>query len=240
MELSVMVCDDLEEDRFTLARMVQRYADASHIRLTLDTAASGDELLSRLTPGKWDVAFLDIYMPGISGIDAAKQVRERDPACALIFATTSREHGLIGYDLQIMDYLVKPFNQGDVNSALDWLLQNRNNQIRTLSFHADWESVEVRLRDISYIEVRQHTSLIHVDGRVFSTRRSIDSLESEIRSEQFFRCHRSFLVNLDQVSGIQKRDFLMADGTLVPISMQNLARARQACLNWSLEKSWGK
>ena len=240
MNISVVICDDLEEDRFTLSRALQHYAAGHRLELSLDTVSSGGELLARWAPGKWDVAFLDIYMPGLSGVDIARQLRECDPDCALIFVTTSQDHGLVGYDLQIADYLVKPFGQPEVNSVLDWLLQNRHDQIRTLRFHSDWEAVEVRLRDISYIEVQQHTALIHTGSRVFSTRRGIDSLEAEIHAEQFFRCHRSFLVNLEHVVDIQKRDFRMDDGTLVPISLQNLPRARQACLNWSLTKNWGR
>ena len=188
MNISVVICDDLEEDRFTLSRALQHYAAGHRLELSLDTVSSG----------------------------------------------------LVGYDLQIADYLVKPFGQPEVNSVLDWLLQNRHDQIRTLRFHSDWESMEVRLRDISYIEVQQHTALIHTGSRVFSTRRGIDSLEAEIHAEQFFRCHRSFLVNLEHVVDIQKRDFRMDDGTLVPISLQNLPRARQACLNWSLTKNWDR
>lgn len=240
MKISVAICDDLEEERFGLARMVQHYGREHQLDLSLSTFASGDELLSQWTPGRWDIIFLDIYMPGLSGVDTAFRIRESDAACALVFATTSQDHGLVGFDLQISDYLVKPFRQEDVDGVFDWVLQEQEGNLRTIRIHADWEEVEVRLRDIAYIESQRHTALLHAGGQILSTRRGLDDLSEEIGGSPFFRCRRSYLVNLEYVSGIQKRDFLMRDGTLVPISLQNLSQARHLCLEWALEKNWGK
>ena len=240
MHLSIAICDDLEEERFGLARMVQHYGSSHALDMTLDTAASGEELLSKWTADRWDIIFLDIYMDGMTGEDVARRIRERDQACALVFATTSQDHGIVGHELQVSDYLVKPFQQQDVDSVLDWILQDQAPRLRTLRLYADWEEVEVRVRDIRYIEIREHTALIHVKGQVISARRGMDSLDEELRGDSFFRCHRSYLVNLRHVDRIQGRDFRMDDGTLVPISLQNLPRAKQLCQDLLLEKQLRK
>lgn len=98
--------------------------------------------------------------------------------------------------------------------------KNTPGRLRTLRLYANWEEFEVRLKDIAYIEIQGHTAFgahrrpgdLHPPG--------IDSLEEELTLDSFFRCHRSYLVNLDHVTGLEKRDFLMDDGTKVPISSQ--------------------
>ena len=236
MSLPIAVCDDLEEERFGLARMIQHYGKTHHLDMVLDTAASGEELLAKWTPDRWDIVFLDIYMKGLTGEDVARRIRERDQACTLVFATTSQDHGIVGHELQVSDYLVKPFQQQDVDSVLDWILRDQAPRLRTIRLYADWEEIEVRVRDICYIEIQAHTAWIHVKGRVISTRRGMESLNEELRGDPFFRCHRSYLVNLKHVDHIQKRDFCMDDGALVPISLQNLPRAKQLCQDLLLEK----
>lgn len=240
MKISIVVCDDLAEERFALARMIEQFGDQNGLDFSLETVSSGDELLDRWTPGRWDIAFLDIYMDGISGVDLARRLRQTDPECAVVFATTSQDHALVGYDLQISDYLVKPFRQDEVDDAFAWILEKYAGRLRTLRLYANWEEFEVRLKDIAYIEIQGHTAFVHTGGQVISTRRGIDSLEEELTLDSFFRCHRSYLVNLDHVTGLEKRDFLMDDGTKVPISSQNLPKARQLSSDWILQKNWGR
>ncbi len=240
MNISIAVCDDLEEERFSLVRMIQHYAKTHQLNISLDTAASGEEFLSMWKPDRWDLVFLDIYMAGLTGEEVARRIREVDRTCTLVFATTSQDHGIVGHELRVSDYLVKPFQQQDVDSVLDWVLQEHFPRLRTIRLYADWEEVEMRVRDITYIEIREHTALIHANGRVVSTRRGIESLEEELGGLPFFRCHRSYLVNLKHVDHLQKRDFYMDDGALVPISLHNLSQAKQLCLELSLEKSLNK
>ena len=240
MKLSVVVCDDLEEERYALARMVQSYADAHGITLEMDTCASGEELMSLFAPHRWDVLFLDIYLGRLSGAEAARQIRERDDTCALIFCTTSREHGMLSYALRVSDYLVKPFTREDVDSALDWVLQDRQKQLQTLTVRVDWDDVELPLHEIQYVEVQRNDVIFHLENRALKTRGVMAELEQEMDGGGFYRCHRSFLVNFDHVSGVERGGFRMGDGQLVPISPQRKEEAKRRFLDWALEKNWGK
>lgn len=240
MRVSVAVCDDLEEERITLARMIRQYGEAHSLALELETAASGEELLARFRPRRWDVVFLDIYMGAMSGVEAAGRLRAADRDCAVVFATTSREHGLVSYDLGVVDYLLKPFAQERVDAALDWLLQERESQLRTLSIRTNWEDAEVRLRDVRYIEIRRNVAILSTEQGELATRRTMEDLAAEIGGGSFFRSHRSYLVNLDHVTGVGKGEFYMDDGASVPIAAARQAEAKQTFLEWALEKNWGK
>ena len=169
---------------------------------------------------------------------AARAIRARDQSCALIFATTSREHGLLSYELRVTDYLLKPFSQADVEAALDWLLLDREERFQTITIRSEWEEEQILVREIQYIEVIRHSAAIHLADGVRRTRKGLQDLENEIGDRGFLRCHRSFLVNLDHVAAIDQGDFVMQNGDRGPISAQRAAEVKLAFFDWSLEKSW--
>ena len=105
MTISILVCDDLPEERTNLSQMLRRYESTHDLEFDLETAADGSELLAMWKPGRWDLIFLDIFMPQLNGVEAARRLRKVDDRCEIVFATTSREHGMEGYELHAMDYL---------------------------------------------------------------------------------------------------------------------------------------
>lgn len=241
MPLSVLVCDDLEEDRVNLARMVDHFAAQRELSISIEPLPSGAAVKALWRPRRWDIAFLDIYMPNLSGVEVAQWLRERDRSCALIFSTTSTDHGPAGYDLGVSDYLVKPFSQADVDSALDWINRLWAKNLRTLSVQVNWEHQEIRFRDIKYIEIQGKISNIHTTSGVISTRRGMDALAGELEGDKrFFRCHRSYLVNLDFVTRIQGHDFIMDTGERLPIGISNLTAAKWALVESDLTLNWSR
>lgn len=238
MKMSVIICDDLAEDRSCLQAAVQEYGRRQSCQLEVQTCASGEELLSRWSPNRWDLVLLDIFMDGLSGVETARRLRERDDKCEIVFVTSSQAHGVVSYDLRVLDYLVKPVSREALFNTLDWFVQLRWERLRTLKVLSEWEEIQILLREICFIEVQQHSVLIHVGKKVIRARRGITEIEREIESPDFFRCHRSYLVNLGHVRGIDKNDFLMDNGLKAPISLPNRQPARQRLMEWTLEKNW--
>ena len=86
----------------------------------------------------------------------------------------------------------------------------------------------------------RHTAAIQAGGRGDGRRRTMDALEDELKDSRFFRCHRSYLVNLDRVQALQQRDFVMENGQRVPISLKSFGEARRRLQEWMLAKNWGR
>lgn len=227
-----MLCDDSEEDRDALARALQDYAARHGLELRLETASDAGELLRRWSPSRWDAVFLDIFLPGLSGVDAARRLRAMDRSLCLIFATVSREHGLVSYDLGVTDYLLKPLSQRDVDSAIDYFLEKYADALRSLRVRTAWEEFDVRFRDIRYIEIRDHRAILHTREQELAVWRSLDELEEEMNDERFLRCHRSYLVNLEHVKALEKHDFLMDCGDLAPVSRQKIQSVQKKYHEW--------
>lgn len=240
-EFSIAICDDLEAERISLARMIQAYARGHGLSVRLRLYASGESLLAALHgPEPIHLLFLDIYMPGLSGVETARRLRSSGSDLSIIFATTSQDHGLDSFEVQASDYLVKPFREEDVTACLDWFFAHMPEPLRLLSVYSEGEWQQLPLMSIYYIDVYGHQSRIHTPRGVVVARRGLDDLESAIDSRNFLRCHRSFLVNLNHVEGVEGNDFHMKDRTLVPISSANAARIRSQFIDWTYMKAWSQ
>ena len=239
--LQIAICDDLEEERVILSRMLRNYARRQGLSLQVHFFVSGEELLQSVRRANaCQVLFLDIYMPGISGVETARRLRAAGYGASIVFATTSTDHGVDSFEVRASDYLVKPFRQEEVDRALDWCLEHMPEPLRSLSVYAEGEIQEFPLASVLYIEVLGHQCHIHTLRQTVVVRKSLDDLERAVDSPDFFRCHRSFLVNLGHVERIESSDFLMSDGARIPISSANLPRARNIFTDWIYRNAWEK
>ena len=239
--LQIAICDDLEEERVMLSRMLRNYARRQGLSLQVHFFVSGEELLQSVRRANaCQVLFLDIYMPGISGVETARRLRAAGYGASIVFATTSTDHGVDSFEVRASDYLVKPFRQEEVDRALDWCLEHMPEPLRSLSVYAEGETQEFPLASVLYIEVLGHQSHIHTLRQTVVVRKSLDDLERAVDSPDFFRCHRSFLVNLNHAERIESSDFLMSDGARIPISSANLPRARNIFTDWIYRNAWEK
>ena len=147
--LPIAVCDDLEEERALLGHMLQSYAQRKGLSLQLHLFVSGEELLHNIRQVcACQVLFLDVYMSGISGVEAARRLRAAGCETSIVFATTSTDHGVDSFEVRASDYLVKPFRQEEVDRALDWCLEHMPEPLRSLSVYAEGEIQEFPLASV--------------------------------------------------------------------------------------------
>lgn len=240
-EVIIAICDDLESERIGLARMVHAYARKHGLSVRIRLFSSGESLLAALKGRETvQLLFLDIYLPGLSGVETARRLRASGSDVSIIFATTSQDHGLDSFEVRATDYLVKPFRAEDVAACLDWFFDHLPEPLRVLPVYSEGEWQNLILSQIRYIDVYGHQCRIHTPRGMVVTRRGLDDLEAAIDSRDFLRCHRSYLVNLNHVEGIEGSGFRMDDETLVPISTANVNKIRGQFIDWTYVKAWSQ
>jgi len=236
-KLRVAVCEDVPSDASHLAGIIEECGIPADICIF----ESGEALLETFSPGMYDVVFMDIYLGGMRGIEAAGSIRKADPGVILAFATTSLDHTLESYRLGAFKYLEKPITKDVVRKTLEYaLLKRKATPLITLKTSGGRED-NIPLDNILYLESRGHAVEVHTFSGVITTSQSarLDEIEKLLPRPQFLRCHRSFLINLDHAVEVDRdmNVFVMKNGQVAGIRRGHLVKYERELDEWYLYKA---
>ena len=120
--MRIAIVDDLAAERTLLKGRLEWQLQRRNVQADILEYESGETFLEAARKAPFTAAFLDIYMDGMTGMEAAKKLRKTDTDCLLVFITTSTDHALEGFQVRALHYLVKPFTEADIDSLTDELL----------------------------------------------------------------------------------------------------------------------
>lgn len=168
---------------------------------------------------KIDLIFLDIHLPGIKGIDFIKELKSPP---AIIITSAYHEYALPGYEYNVVDYLLKPFNNERFLKAVSKFKEMKT-RYSTPSYDDQYllisinkKKMRIFIRDIMYVESLREYVKIVTANKNFITRLQIGDLESFLPSESFMRIHRSFIVSINNIDAFTHTD-LEVKGVEIPI-----------------------
>lgn len=214
------IIDDLDVCRKELRNCLQQYLKEHYAGETpvVEEFSSGEEFLSRFQPETWDVIFIDQYMDGLSGIDTARKIRERDRLTALVFVTTSVSHAVESYGVRACGYLVKPYQYGDFEKTMELAGLEKIRGARLIRV----EQERVLLREILWCDRDAHYTQIHTERRgVLRFRIPFMELTRLLAPyPQFLVCYKGCIVNAERVERMDEVDFVMDTGTRVPFAQR--------------------
>lgn len=213
-----VICDDLAEDRDILLDFCARYAKNNHLPVAALSFENAGALLQSREARSADVIFMDIYMEGALGVDAARILRGKGFRGALVFTTTSREHYADGFDVEASHYLIKPISWEAFCEAMRRTLDRVSVSARKVRVTAGRNELEVDVTGIQYVEVYGHKTVLHTPRGEVSVNQSLSALEERLGGDPFLRCYRYFIVNMEFVKRLNEDCFLMKDGREIPLS----------------------
>jgi DNA-binding LytR/AlgR family response regulator len=231
--LSIAICEDDAGDAKHLRSMIAQ----SRVKARVELFCSAEELLAAWKPGKYHMAFLDIYlkdgMPG--GLHAASVMRTADRGLVIVFTTSSMEHALESYALGAPKYLLKPAGAAEVAEALAFAQMYRN-QRQHMKLPIGGGFISIPLDAICFFEKRKHDIIVHTvsEELVPSRTETLDSLYERLPTPPFLRCHRSFIVNFERVARVGC-DFIMEDGKVAYIRQNDREKHVSAYNQWCLD-----
>ena len=172
------------------------------------TCKSAIEAFNVISTQKIDLIFLDINMPEISGLSFAKSINKN---IKIIFTTAYREYAVDGFDLQAVDYLLKPISFERLLQGVNKYL-NENQQVSAqevaefteekndaIFVRSDRKMIKISFADIRFIESLSDYIKIHLKDKSVVTRETISSIEVKLPQKEFVRVHRSFIVSLSAI-----------------------------------------
>lgn len=228
--MRIAICDDRMEDSARLSALLRDYLDENSLTADVELFTSGEALLEAALPGKYQIIFQDIYMDenGVTGMQAAEIIRERDDEVSIIFTTTSVEHGPQSYAVDAAYYIVKPVDTEKLRKALEKCRAQLDCYARTIEITVNRQPQRIRLRDIYYAEVFRHDALLRTVSGELKARMTFGELMELLGGFPFIPCHRSYVVNLAHVADLRGTDFIMKNGDNAPISKTYQEQAEKA------------
>jgi two-component system, LytTR family, response regulator len=206
--IRALVVDDEELARRNLTVLLRRDPDIGSVT----ECASGKEAIEEIKKSKPDLMFLDVQMPECGGFDVLELLGSELPR-TIIFVTAYDEYALRAFEAGALDYLLKPFDDARFARALsrakDRLAHYKPSQAQPaerLVVKSHGEVLFVNVADIDWIEAAGYYACLHVGSDTHIMRRTLLELEKDLSDEQFIRIHRSIIVNLDRVHGLQLQD----------------------------------
>ncbi len=167
-----------------------------------------------------DLVFLDIELPAINGVDVARQLREMDSVVTLIFITNMEQYAIRGYEVDALDFVVKPIHYYRFSSMMRKALRAiaRRGE-KEIILQSSGAIVRLRASQIYYVEIRDHLLIYHTDQGRFELWGKLSDVESELGGYHFVRCSNSHLVNLRHVISVEGGSVNVA-GNILPISQR--------------------
>ncbi|MDB5014920.1 MAG: response regulator receiver [Daejeonella sp.] len=166
-----------------------------------------------------DIVFLDIKMPDISGIDFVKSLNVKP---LVIFTTAYSEHAVNGFDLDAVDYLLKPFSLSRFIKACNkanelFQLRNKNVQNDYIFLKTGYEQVKVHFEEILYLEAAGNYVSFVLKNKSVLSRMTFNEIETLLPLGKFIRIHRSFLVAINQINRIERHQ-VHIQGITIPVA----------------------
>ncbi|WP_456034301.1 LytR/AlgR family response regulator transcription factor [Roseburia inulinivorans] len=219
--IKIAFCDDDMEVLHQMNELLDRYRVERNEDITYAAFQSPFELLTEIEKGiRPDILFLDVVMPGQNGMDVAKEIRQYDANMKIIFLTSSPEFAVESYSVGAYFYQLKPIWEESFFRLMDSVLAEcEKKKKNSLILRSKDGITRIDLQQLEYCEVLGRKLLFHLEnGAVLESAGSLDDLAGQlIQYSNFFRPHRSFLVNMEYIQNISSRSIKMVNDAEIPI-----------------------
>lgn len=214
--MKILICDDEQTYLNILHIHIEEYMTSHHIPCTI--TALTDPLQIQKDTTQFDLAFLDIQMPGIDGIALAKCLRKNNPKLALFFVTNYDEYQDDALDLQAFRFFEKPFNVNRLYAGLDKAMEYIDGACVDIYLTENGAHQRVIADEILFVTRDGRRVSIITTGKEYSVTEKFDTLCEKLPQLFFYPVHKSFLVNLHYVERYTYAELLLTNGTRIPIA----------------------
>lgn len=212
--MNIFIAEDNLQDYLYLRRFIEKWARNREIKIKLFFR---NKLYYQIPDviNLCDLAFIDIHMPIVNGIEFCQYLRRSNEKIDIIFLSKSYNYGIESYRIKALDYLLKPVKEKDIFKLLDIvLLKSRE---KCLIYKQGKILKKIKFENILYLNVDGHRCNIHCIDRSENAYLSLLKLK-DILDNRFVQCYRSYMVNIDYIKTIEKEEIILYNNERIPLS----------------------
>ena len=238
--MNIALTDDRPEEREKIQRILADYSAANRIRVDVSAFGSAEELLRSYRPLQYTAVFLDIYMNGMSGIDAARQIRETDRDALIVFLTSSDAHMPEAWRLHAFEYVLKPVTGENLFPVLDDIL-GRSTPVTVARFTFSTQGTELSVPYDELVcvgtDAHNYLEVTDANGQTMQTRMTFaEAADVLLADKRFLQVRRGVIVNMAFIRNFDDSSCVMTAGDPVPISPRSRRKLEQAWNNYLMDR----
>lgn len=233
MDIHIAICDDEQIQCDYLYQLITRWSQYSKQRVSISLYASAEEFQFAWSEDKsFAILLLDVQMGGKNGIELAKAIRQTDDTLQIVFITGYPDFIAEGYEVSALHYLMKPVNEQKLFEVLERAVSRMQVTKRTILFEVGHSKVRIAADNIYYVEAFSHYVTLYTKDSQQSFNMRISDMEKTL-GEDFFRCHRSYIVGMKHVSKVTRNVMILDSGKEIPLSRAKYDDANQAFIHYN-------
>lgn len=213
----IAIVEDEEIYARLLEAFIHRYEEETFRRFKISHYKDGTEIVEKCAGG-FDIILMDIQMEDMDGMTAAEKIRKRDSEVLIIFITNRTDYAIRGYEVDALDYIVKPVEYFSFSQKLDRAVsrldKSRNHRIM---IHADGGMYKLAVSQILFVESERHNLHFYTAKGELVSRMNISDAEKLLKGFGFYRCGKGYIINLDKIESFSE-GICRIGGYSVPVS----------------------
>lgn len=214
--MKIAIVDDEASQRDILKSYLDRFSLENEIPLEVESFDNPEAFLCSFDDN-YSLLLLDIEMPEMTGLELAKKIREKGSNVGIIFVTVMAQYAINGYEVNALDFMVKPVNYFPFSVKLLKVIRTTPGK-RNLIVRSEGETIILEEREIAYIEGSNQYVIFHMKGKkTVKVKTTLKETEEKISHTKFARCNNSFIVNLDYANKVSGNDLYIGN-EILPIS----------------------
>ena len=213
--LKIAICDDEKIFLQKIGKLVLDYVNKNNINIEVQYFLSGEELLG--VKDSYDIIFLDVEMPKVSGIEVGYQLKKRNNQAKIILVTSHNEVYKTGYKIDAFRFVTKPIDKEELFEAIESAISAMIGQNRVL-LSTNGAKQSVKQKDIIYVLADGSQTILFTKNMSYRSEKTLEYWGEELDKRLFVRTHRSYLINMSVIVSFTKNEISIETGEKIPIS----------------------
>ena len=226
--ISVAILEDDSMASKQLCRMLETYGQRHQCFLSVSCFDCADKFFQSLVHACFDIIFLDIDLPDMNGMNVARRIRQADKQVVLIFTTNLSQYAIQGYEVDAMDYILKPISPQVIDLKMDRAVQfSRQSRETAVSINTRGGFVRVPSSSIQFLEIYGHRIIYHTEKQDYESYGTMKQAIEQLPRRGFFRTTASFVVNFRHIQKVEGLTVFIGNRS-IPISRLRKAEFMEA------------